>query len=173
MSERKWLIRKKGPVTEIMGPMPREELRTLITGNKLNDEDEMCSANGFWFELSESEMVEKYVWGNEIQHFNPVSDAQNVLAKIEDENSDKDSPHPQGKEINDITLVEMGMKNYCEGKAGQSAKSSTEESGDGAVLPSSSDLEYPKEQDKIPQVPDSGTPPKEQRFWKKLFPKKS
>jgi hypothetical protein len=171
VSERKWLIRKKGPVIELLGPLPKNELKRLIDEKKLSAEDEVCSANGFWFELSETGLVNKYVNGDEPQPFNLISDAPTILAKT----VAHQDHHPHGKEISDITLVEMDMKNYYESKSlnkeaadvdqAASAKSASKGSGGPTAFPSQNDLEYP----------DAPTAPMKKNekggFWKRLFSK--
>lgn len=84
---KKWLIRTKSH--HILGPLNKAKIRELIESKSLDDEDEICQANGYWFHLSEKELVQKYIFDEEIQSFNPVSEAQSVL--VETENKDTES----------------------------------------------------------------------------------
>ncbi len=181
MSERKWLIRKKGPVIELVGPVPKSELQRLIDERYLSDDDEVCSSNGFWFDLSESELVDKYIKGDELQPFNPISDAPTVLAR----EMTNGETHHHSKEISDITLVGMDMNDYYHSKSlnkegsgakheASPAKPRRKGSDESPVFPSQNDLEYP---DAYASVLASLRPkpkraPEKVTFWKKLFSKK-
>ena len=94
-----WLIRTK--TNFILGPISREKILELIESGSITDEDELCSGNGYWFYFREKNLVDRYLKENNIQSFNPVSEALNekkargVESKRENEATDTD----------DITLI--------------------------------------------------------------------
>jgi|GEM_PF-6654494 len=92
--DKNWLIRTKS--NHILGPISKEKLIELIKNNSILPDDEICSGNGYWFFLRESELVEKYIYGSESQTFNPVSEAPDVLTLKENEGI---------READDITMV--------------------------------------------------------------------
>jgi hypothetical protein len=75
--ERNWLIRTA--LNQILGPVTKDKIKELISSGTLDLEDEVCSGNGYWFKIKENELVDKYIHGDYIQGFNPVSEAKNVL----------------------------------------------------------------------------------------------
>jgi hypothetical protein len=74
--DKNWLIRTKS--NHILGPISKEKVLELYNNGSIKSEDEVCSGNGFWFFIREEEMVEQYLKGDEIQAFNPVSEAKDV-----------------------------------------------------------------------------------------------
>ena len=89
-----WLIRTK--TNFILGPVSKEKLLELIDSGSLTDEDEICSGNGFWFYFREKEFVQRYLFENNQQEFNPVSEALNER-KLRSKN--------QEDEVDDITII--------------------------------------------------------------------
>jgi hypothetical protein len=79
--EKDWLIRTHH--NQILGPVSKEKIRYLINENTLTGEDEIACGNGFWFKIKEKEMVEKYIFGDFIQGFDPIGEAENVLTAPE------------------------------------------------------------------------------------------
>lgn len=75
--DKNWLIRTKS--NHILGPISKEKVLELYGNGSIKSDDEVCSGNGFWFFVRETEMVEKYLHGEEIQNFNPISEAKDVL----------------------------------------------------------------------------------------------
>ena len=67
---RKWLIRMSD--NKIFGPASKEKIIDLYRDKTISDEDEICSGNGYWFHIRETELLEKYLLGDEEQSFNPV-----------------------------------------------------------------------------------------------------
>jgi len=49
--------------------------------------DEVTSGNGFWFSLKEKDLVDKFLYGDIPQGYNPISESKSVLSKRE--NPDK------------------------------------------------------------------------------------
>jgi hypothetical protein len=75
--DKNWLIRTKS--NHILGPVSKEKVVELYQNGSIKPDDEICSGNGFWFFIREDEMVEKYLMGTEVQGFNPISEAKDVL----------------------------------------------------------------------------------------------
>jgi len=70
---RKWLIRNSN--NQIIGPIKEDKLIAMIESGELSKADEVCSGNGYWFKLSEEELVTKYLVKKVRQGFNPISEA--------------------------------------------------------------------------------------------------
>ena len=75
--DKNWLIRTKS--NHILGPISKEKVLELYHNNSIKPDDEVSCGNGFWFYVREDDMVERFVLGNEIQSFNPISEAKDVL----------------------------------------------------------------------------------------------
>ena len=75
--ERNWLIRTYQK--QILGPVSKQKLLDFIQKGSVGFTDEVTSGNGYWFYLKEKELVEKYLFGDLPQSFNPVSEAKSVL----------------------------------------------------------------------------------------------
>lgn len=88
-----WLIRTKN--NHILGPVTKEKIRDLIENGSIKEDDEICSGNGYWLFIREKDLVEKYVFQDRKQSFNPISEAKNVLTEVEV----NDSPAPIELEI--------------------------------------------------------------------------
>lgn len=80
--EKNWLIRTKN--NHILGPVSKEKVRELVNNGSIKGDDEICSGNGYWFYVRETDLVEKYLNGEDDQEFNPVSEAETVLANSVD-----------------------------------------------------------------------------------------
>lgn len=72
-----WLIRTKS--NHILGPVSKEKVLELYQNGSIKQDDEICSGNGYWFFIRESELVDKYLLGSNTQSFNPISEAKDVL----------------------------------------------------------------------------------------------
>lgn len=77
--EKNWLIRTKN--NHILGPVSKQKVRSLLEKGSIKGDDELSAGNGYWFYIREKELVDKYIIGDIIQGFNPVSEAETVLAK--------------------------------------------------------------------------------------------
>jgi hypothetical protein len=75
--EKNWLIRTKS--NHILGPISKDKLRELYRNGSIKPDDEVCAGNGFWFFVRENEFVEKYLLGDQVQGFNPVSEAKDTI----------------------------------------------------------------------------------------------
>ncbi len=79
----KWMIRTKN--NHLLGPIVKEKLVNLLETNSLDEDDEVCSGNGYWFKIKEKEYVDRYILGDEILGFNPVSEALSEQRLREDQ----------------------------------------------------------------------------------------
>ena len=77
MADKNWLIRTKN--NQILGPATKQKVIELIQKGSLTGEDEICSGNGYWIWIKEDELLEKYVFGDMVQDYNPISEAPDVL----------------------------------------------------------------------------------------------
>lgn len=94
--EKNWLIRTKS--NHILGPISKEKVLELYQNGSIRADDEVCSGNGFWFFIRENELVEKYLMGEDIQGFNPISEAKDVLTS-------RSSEERQERTNDDITVI--------------------------------------------------------------------
>lgn len=70
---KKWIIRTRS--NHILGPVSQEKILELIENNSIHSDDEICSANGYWFQVKEADLLKKYLYEGNEQGFNPVSEA--------------------------------------------------------------------------------------------------
>tara|TARA_B100000683_G_scaffold234717_1_gene238060 strand:+ start:150 stop:878 length:729 start_codon:yes stop_codon:yes gene_type:complete len=127
--EKNWLIRTHQ--NQILGPISKERVIELIRKGNLISEDEICSGNGFWFQVREKELVEKHIYNDEKQNFNPVSEAKSIFAEGEIEKLEaleKKASLPKNEDLEFPEIKKFG----------------TEES-EKDILPESNDLEFPEE----------------------------
>jgi hypothetical protein len=105
--DKNWLIRTK--TNHILGPISKEKVLELFHNNSIKPDDEICSGNGFWFFIREDDMVKRFLLGSEVQGFNPVSEAKDVLTSgvknMNQETSQDDVTLVNGLHIN---LVQSG-----------------------------------------------------------------
>jgi hypothetical protein len=76
-----WLIRTKS--NHILGPVSKEKVVELYQNGSIKPDDEICSGNGYWFFIRESDLIERFLLGREVQSFNPISEAKDVLTSSE------------------------------------------------------------------------------------------
>ena len=77
MAEKNWLIRTKNK--QILGPATKEKVIELIEKGSLTADDEITCGNGYWFWIREEDLIDKYLYGDIPQSFNPISEAQDVI----------------------------------------------------------------------------------------------
>lgn len=77
---KEWLIRTKN--NHVLGPVTKEKIKQLITNGSIKGDDEVCAGNGYWFFVREQNLVDKYVFGDMAQGFNPVQESLPVLTQI-------------------------------------------------------------------------------------------
>jgi hypothetical protein len=90
-----WLIRTKS--NHILGPVSKDKVVELYQNGSIKADDEICSGNGYWFFIRESDLVDKYLLGSQTQSFNPISEAKDVLTSGD--------PHATSGSKDDITLI--------------------------------------------------------------------
>ena len=149
--ERNWLIRTSQ--NQILGPVAKQKLLEFIEKGALGLNDEVASGNGYWFALRERELVEKYIYGDIPQGYNPISESKSVLSKRE--NPDKTTsintaPANRGQFVKvETTNNEPGIlpKNddleFPDVDAIRTKPQSQVENTDITRLPSADDLEFP------------------------------
>lgn len=86
MSAKHWMIRTH--TNQILGPVSKEKLTELISKNALKENDEICQGNGYWFYVRESELVNRFIKGNEEQGPNPITETCDVLTNHSEEEND-------------------------------------------------------------------------------------
>lgn len=79
--EKNWLIRTKS--NHILGPVSKEKVLELFRNGSIKPDDEVCSGNGYWFFIRETDLVNRFLLGDETQGFNPISEAKDVLHSAE------------------------------------------------------------------------------------------
>ncbi len=117
--ERNWLIRTSQK--QILGPIAKAKVLEFMQKGALGLNDEVMSGNGYWFSLKEKELVDKYLFGDLPQSYNPISESKSVLSKRE--NPDK------------TTSINSAPANKT-----QVLRAETLTPG---ILPAKDDLEYP------------------------------
>ena len=149
--ERNWLIRTTQ--NQILGPVTKQKILEFIQKGALGSSDEVTSGNGYWFHLREKDLVEKYLYGDIPQGYNPISESKSVLSRRENPEkttSINNSPVNQSVEVKitstvgvipksedldfpDITIVGKAMPNL---ELASSSEINTK-------LPDDNDLEFP------------------------------
>lgn len=120
---RKWLIRTYSK--QILGPVSKSKIQELVQKGILGVGDEIASGNGFWFNVNEKELYEKYVIGDVPQTFNPVSEAPNILTS------------------NDGSGLTSSIQKLRPIDNKQSLKSETPVIDQKVLIPTNEDLEFP------------------------------
>jgi hypothetical protein len=98
--EKNWLIRTKS--NHILGPVSKEKVLELLRNGSIKPDDEVCSGNGYWFFIREDELVSRFLLGDEVQGFNPISEAKDVLHSVE-------SPSQRDEDITLIGSINTSM----------------------------------------------------------------
>lgn len=116
--ERNWLIRTHHK--QILGPVSKQKLLEFVQKGSIGATDEVTSGNGYWFSLKEKDLVEKYLYGDIPQSFNPVSESKSVLVfrKNIDKTTSLNSSPPNNRITDKISAERV-------------------------ILPAEEDLEYP------------------------------
>lgn len=103
MSEKNWLIRTKS--NHILGPVSLDKIRELLTSESIKGDDEICSGNGFWFYVRESDLVNEFIHDRKKQCFNPVQEAEKSKNRILDQVDDEFKIETEKEVSDDITQV--------------------------------------------------------------------
>lgn len=117
--ERNWLIRTSQ--NQILGPVAKAKVLEFLQKGALGLNDEVTSGNGYWISLKEKDLVDKYLYGDVPQGYNPISESKSVLSR-------RDNPDK-------TTSLNTAPANKT-----QVLKPGSLEPG---VLPPNDDLEYP------------------------------
>lgn len=135
MAEKNWLIRTKNK--QILGPATKQKVIELIEKGSLTPDDEVTCGNGYWFWIRERDLIDKYLYGDMPQEFNPISEAEDVLTA-------KNTPDGITASVTESPSPPV---------------SSPEPSPADNLIPSEDDLAYPDEEDlDYPDVGDSPSP---------------
>ena len=67
--------------------MAKSKVLEFLQKGALGLNDEVTSGNGYWFSLKEKDLIDKYLFGDVPQGYNPISESKSVLSKRE--NPDK------------------------------------------------------------------------------------
>jgi hypothetical protein len=150
--EKNWLIRTKA--RQILGPVGKQKILEFVKKGSLTADDEISSGNGYWFSIKEKDLLEKYIYGDLPQGFNPITEAPNVLTSntnVENEMTGSLNPNTMPKEKpaapepvaqdEPIAVPEGGDLDYPD--MGASAEAAQVPSSDDLAFPDSSDLDYP------------------------------
>ncbi len=152
--ERNWLIRTTQ--NQILGPIPKFKVVEFLEKGALGLDDEVVSGNGYWFSLKEKELVDKYLYGDVPQGYNPISESKSVLAKRENpekttsintapanktqvlkvsSNENVNLPKSEDLEFPDITMVNKTLPSPPTKEVSSKVEITK--------IPNSSDLEFP------------------------------
>ena len=80
-NEKIWLIRTKNK--QILGPVSKNKIIQFLERKSLQPDDEITRGNGYWFHVKEQNLLDKYVFGDVPQEFNPICEAKTVVVKQE------------------------------------------------------------------------------------------
>lgn len=142
-----WLIRTKS--NHILGPVSKEKVLELYQNGSIKPDDEICSGNGYWFYIRESDLVEKYLKGHSSQSFNPISEAKDVLTSPAPEFDLEEEP----RELDDITRVGgINLKEVQEAITAPSVKEAVPEAPQKKKLKSESQVKQSDIPKKKPQL---------------------
>ncbi len=128
MMNKNWLIRTR--TNHILGPVSRDKVIELLKKNSLQMEDELTSGDGFWFYIREQELIDKYIYGDEVQPFHPMSslldsevfdspeeeqkseEKQTEFINVSELRKSKKPSYPEVQESTDVQKLEdvMAMK---------------------------------------------------------------
>ena len=126
-----WLIRTR--TNHILGPVSKEKVIELYNNGSIKSDDEICSGNGFWFFLRETDMVERFLTGTEVQNFNPMSEAKDVLTA-----NHSGEREPTEDDITLIGMLNLSSLNEPKPEPSSKKESPVQEEPKAAVQPASS-----------------------------------
>jgi hypothetical protein len=127
-NEKVWLIRTKNK--QILGPVSKKKIIEFVERKSLQPDDEITRGNGYWFHVKEQDLLDKYVFGDVPQEFNPICEAKTIVVKQE---------KPENTSSFNPSKPNMGRR-----------KEDTNEK-----IPASDDLAYPDIDDGVTQLPES------------------
>lgn len=163
MLVKNWLIRTKN--NHILGPVSKEKIKELLNSGSIKGDDEVTSGNGYWLYVREEELLEKYIFGDTAQSFNPVQEAMpSIISSFPpDYNLLKNIPEEslvQHNQVNQTLITKNPLANESDGDL---ADSNTPE-------PVESSGESPEEKKKQKRVIKRRKPGQNQVNEKKKIP---
>jgi hypothetical protein len=138
MAEKNWLIRTKK--SQLLGPVTKQKILEFVQKGALCDEDEITSGNGYWFSVREKDLLSKYVEGDLLQSFNPISEAPDILT-VKEGTLSTSSFKPDTMPVEAEEAVEAKSSPADEELDEDEAENVDNQ--EVAAMPSSEDLDYP------------------------------
>lgn len=141
-----WLIRTKQ--NKILGPVTKQKVIELVQSSSLTGEDEICMGNGFWFWVKEEALVDKYLFGDAKQPFNPVCEAK-TLYSFKDLNNESPIVSKEQKNVEEVTETQSSddvtkvITNFDIPKK-QEVELDKSENSETEIYPETEDLDYPE-----------------------------
>ncbi len=126
--EKNWLIRTKN--NHILGPVSKKKVLELYHNGSLKPEDEISSGNGYWFFIKEQELIDKYLIGETVQGFNPVSEAHNTLGEMIEE-----AELPPENEIENTQVIDLNQMSELSAENSEEKKNLESEVAETPELP--------------------------------------
>ena len=80
IDEKNWLIRTRAK--QILGPVSKKKIIEFVEKGSLAPEDEITRGNGYWINVKERELLDKYLYGDVPMEFNPINEAKAVLINL-------------------------------------------------------------------------------------------
>ena len=154
--EKNWLIRTHQ--NQILGPVSKERVVEFIKKGNLTSDDEICSGNGYWFQVKEKELVEKYVYGGGLQPFNPISEAKSVF-------SEEDMDEKLNEDIEEVLVKTQQNTAYPD--------NSDLDFPEEEALPKGEDLDFPEMTNKETSKPIPGKKIGKKKIRKKKVKKET
>ncbi len=153
MSDKNWLIRTT--MHQIIGPLSKDKVLEYFKKGSLGPNDEVCSGNGYWFYIREKELVELYLLGDSVQSFNPISEAQTVLANQSTISPlQKSLKKSQQSSTDNTVLIDRSLLDELKNKNEREPTLEHAEKIEPIKVPNNDDLEYPE----IDQIISSAAP---------------
>lgn len=145
-----WLIRTTQ--NKILGPISKEKLIEFIEKGSLTQSDEVTSGNGYWFYLHEQVLVDRYIVGNEVQGFNPISEGKTVLCRARRAVDQQSEETVADAETNSTMVIGQDLLSQLSSQSDDSDQDDSNQANPSAVsgnsdtpqiLPKDEDLEFP------------------------------
>ena len=105
-----WLIRTK--TNQILGPVSHQKMCDLVRKKMLSEEDEIAAGNGYWFWIKEKDLLDKYLFGETPQPFNPIERAEKESSDNSDPLSSDTGDVESAGEAN-LSRIASTKRKYC------------------------------------------------------------
>lgn len=140
MTDKNWLIRTQSK--KILGPLSKQKVVEFVQNGTLTKEDEICSGNGYWFWVKEEDLLNKFLYGEEEQGFNPVAEAKtkvaNSVTKLVRTSGIVDKLSQESTEdISDTPVIPASEED-------KKVEANLNEDGEEILLPDNDDLDFPE-----------------------------